>query len=160
MYRVQNITQAYSQAPWRKQLQWIGLFMLAMILVAMVAGIYLSVSAQASKAGREIQIMYAEMEDIRRNIEDMESQIAYLVSNAEMEKRAQELGFTPVSSEDIFYILVPGYSKPDQAELAGSPGSPLPKIPTVAPEYTQSLVDWLSERVFDPASPLVKEVEP
>jgi len=160
MYRVQNITQAYSQAPWRKQLQWIGLFMLAMILVAMVAGIYLSVSAQASKAGREIQIMYAEMEDIRRNIEDMESQIAYLVSNAEMEKRAQELGFTPVSSEDIFYILVPGYSKPDQADLAGSPGTPLPIIPMVAPEYTQSLVDWLSERVFDPASPLVKEVEP
>jgi cell division protein FtsB len=134
--------------------------MLAMILVAMVAGIYLSVSAQASMAGREIQIMYAEMEDIRRNIEDMESQIAYLVSNAEMEKRAQELGFTPVSSEDIFYILVPGYSKPDQAELAGSPGTPLPIIPMVAPEYTQSLVDWLSERVFDPASPLVKEVEP
>lgn len=160
MYRVQNITQAYSQAPWRKQLQWIGLFMLAMILVAMVAGIYLSVSAQASTAGREIQIMYAEMEDIRRNIEDMESQIAFLVSNAEMEKRALELGFTPVSSEDIFYILVPGYSKPDQAELAGSPGSPLPIIPTVAPEYTQSLVDWLSDRVFDPASPLVKEVEP
>lgn len=160
MYRVQNITQAYSQAPWRKQLQWIGLFMLAMILVAMVAGIYLSVSAQASTAGREIQIMYAEMDDIRRNIEDMESQIAFLVSSAEMEKRAQELGFTQVSSEDIFYILVPGYSKPDQVELAGSPGSPLPIIPAVAPEYTQSLMDWLRERVFDPASPLVKEVRP
>ena len=160
MYRVQNISQAYSQAPWRKQLQWIGFFMLAMIMVAMVAGIYLSVSAQASSAGREIQIMYAEMEDVRRNIEDMESQIAFLVSNAEMEKRAQELGFMRVASEDIFYILVPGYFKPEQVELAGSPGSHLPVIPTIAPEYTQSLVDWLRERVFDPASPLVQEVEP
>jgi cell division protein FtsB len=160
MYRVQNITQAYSQAPWRKQLQWIGLIMLAMILIAMVAGIYLSVSAQASTSGREIQILYAEMEEIRRNIENMESQIAFLTSNAEMDKRARELGFSLVASDDIFYILVPGYSKPDQVEIAGAPGAPLPIIPVVAPEYTQSLVDWLSERVFDPASPLVQEVKP
>lgn len=160
MYRVQNITQAYSQAPWRKQLQWIGLFMLALIIVAMVAGIYLSVSAQASTAGREIQIMYAEAEKIRRNIEDMESQIAYMVSNSEMEKRAEELGFLSVESDEIFYILVPGYINPGQANLAEPPGSTLPAIPTISPEYTQSLVDWLSERVFDPASPLVQEVEP
>lgn len=160
MYRVHNITQAYSQAPWRKQLQWIGLFMLIMILIAMVAGIYLSVSAQASTAGREIQIMYSEMEDIHRNIEDMESQKAFLVSSAEMEKRAQELGFKRVAVGDIFYIQVPGYSKPGQIKLASSPGNHLPVVPTVAPEYTQSLVDWLRERVFDPASPLVKEVQP
>jgi cell division protein FtsL len=160
MYRVQNITQAYSQAPWRKQLQWIGLFMLALVLVAVVAGIYLSVSAQASSSGREIQIMYSEMEDIRRNIEDLESQIAFLTSNSEMEKRAEELGFIQVSSEDIFYILVPGYSKPSQVEIAGSPGVTLPTVQTVAPEYTQSLFDWLQERVFDPASPLIKEVMP
>ena len=160
MYRVQNITQAYSQAPWRKQLQWIGLFMLALVLIAVVAGIYLSVSAQASSSGREIQIMYSEMEDIRRNIEDLESQIAFLTSNSEMEKRAEELGFIQVSSEDIFYILVPGYSKPTQVEIAGSPGITLPTVQTVAPEYTQSLFDWLQERVFDPASPLIKEVMP
>ena len=91
MYKVQSITQAYSQAPWRKQLQWIGLFMLALIFAAMVAGIYLSVSAQASTAGREIQIMYGEMEEIRRHIEDSESQLAILNSNAVMEKRAEEL---------------------------------------------------------------------
>lgn len=160
MYRVQNITQAYSQAPWRTQLQWIGLFMLSLIIVAMVAGIYLSVSAQASTAGREIQIMYAEMEEIRRNVEDMETQIAYLVSNSEMEIRAEEMGFLPVESDEIFYILVPGYLKLSQANLAEPPGSTLPAIPTISPEYTQSLVDWLSERVFDPASPLVQEVKP
>ena len=160
MYRVENITQAYSQAPWRKQLQWIGLFMLALILVAMVAGIYLSVSAQASTAGREIQIMYSEMDEMRRNIENMESQIAFLVSNAEMEKRAEKLNFTPVAADDIFYILVPGYTKPSQVTLANPSGTADPIAPTISPEYTQSLLDWLRERVFDPASPLVQEVEP
>ena len=79
---------------------------------------------------------------------------------SEMEKRAQELGFNEVSSEEIFYILVPGYFYPDQIEIAGAPGNSHPVIPTVAPEYSQSLVDWLRERVFDPASPLIQEVKP
>ena len=160
MYKVQGITQAYSQAPWRKQLQWIGLFMLALILAAMVAGIYLSVSAQASTAGREIQIMYGEMEEIRRNIEDSESQLAILNSNAVMEKRAEELNFYPVESADIFYLLVPGYIDPGQASLAKPPGVTIPRAPTISPEYTESLVEWLSARVFYPASSLVREVEP
>lgn len=160
MYRVQNITQAYSQAPWRKQLQWIGLFMLVLILIAMIAGIYLSVSAQASTAGREIQIMYSEMEAIRRDIENMETQLAFLVSNAEMLKRAEDLGFKKVYSDDIFYILVPGYSTSSQINLGDPPGTPLEDIPSLAPEYSQSLIDWLSERVFDPASPLLQEVAP
>ena len=160
MYRVQSITQAYSQAPWRKQLQWIGLFMLVLILLAMVAGIYLSVSARASTAGREIQIMYRQMEDVSRNIEDLETHLAFMLSNTEMEKRAEELGFYPIESEEIFYILVPGYADPKQVILAEPPGSSLPSSPTISPEYTQSLFDWLSERVFYPASPLVWEVEP
>lgn len=160
MYRVQSITQAYSQAPWRKQLQWIGLFMLALILVAMVAGIYLSVSARASTAGREIQILYGQMEDVSRNIEDLETQLAFMLSNTEMEKRAEELGFFPVDSSEIFYILVPGYTDPHQVILAEPPGTQLPSSPTIAQEYTQSLFDWLSERVIYPASPLIREVEP
>jgi cell division protein FtsL len=159
MYQIHNITQAYSQAPWRRQLQWIGLFMLALIMIAMVAGIYLSVSAQASTAGREIQIMYSEMDDIQRNIEDLESQLAFLASHDEMKKRAEGLGFHSVESDEIFYILVPGYVNPDQAVLADTTGSSLPSVPILSPEYTQSLLDWLQERVFNPASPLVREVE-
>jgi cell division protein FtsB len=160
MYKVQGITQAYSQAPWRKQLQWIGLFMLVLILVAMVAGIYLSVSAQASTAGREIQIMYGEMEDIRRSIEDSESQLAFLNSNAVMEERAEELGFSQVESDDIFYILVPKYINPGQIVLADPPGATMPTVPTISPEYTESLVEWLSDRILYPASSLVQEVGP
>jgi hypothetical protein len=88
----------------------------------------------------------------------MESQLAFLGSNAEMKKRAEELGFSHVDADEIFYILVPGYSKSRQIDLGVPPGTPLESIPTLSPEYTQSLVDWLSERVFDPASPLLQEV--
>jgi hypothetical protein len=134
--------------------------MLALILIAMVAVIYLSVSARASTAGREIQILYSQMEDVSRSIEDMETQLAFILSNTEMEKRAEELGFFPIESSEIFYILVPGYIDRHKVILAEPPGTQLPSSPTIAPEYTQSLFDWLNERVFYPATPLVREVEP
>ena len=95
MYRVENITQAYSQAPWRKQLQWIGLFMLAMIMVAMVAGIYLSVSAQATTAGREVQIMDADMDEL----------VARRASPRELREAAFTKGFRTLADEGLQRVL-------------------------------------------------------
>ena len=39
MQNVQNITQAYSQAPWRKQVQWIGSFLLVLVFVWLIAAL-------------------------------------------------------------------------------------------------------------------------
>src|SRR5512139_1924157 len=98
MNRVYSLTQAYSQAPWRKQLQWIGLFLLVLILAALVAGIYLSVTARAATIGRQVQGVYAEMEKAERRIEDLQTQLADLTSNTVIEQRAAELGFLPATS--------------------------------------------------------------
>jgi len=160
MYRVQSFTQAYIQAPWRKQLQWIGLFLLCLILVAMIAGVYLSVSARTITIGREIQGMYLEVEEAERAIENLETHLAGLLSSAEMRKRAISLGFHPVTPEETFYVVIPGYVKPEQVVLANSPGRTVPSAPTVSEEYTQSLLDWLRERVFEPAAPLLQEERP
>ena len=160
MNRVQSLTQAYSQAPGRKQLQWIGLFMLVLILVALVAGIYLSVSAEASSNGRAIQAMYAQIERMEREIEDQKTQLALLTSNDEMAKRAEDMGFLLVNKDELLYIIVPGYKRSDQVILGSPPGSPVPDASMLSPEYTQSLFDWLRERIFEPAAPLVQEVRP
>jgi cell division protein FtsL len=160
MNRVQSLTQAYSQAPWRKQLQWIGLFMLVLILAAIVAGIYLSVSAEASSNGRAIQAMYAHIDRMEREIEDQKTQLALLTSNDEMAKRAEALGFLPVKKDEVLYIVVPGYKRSDQPILGSPPGSAVPGAAMLSPEYTQSLFEWLRERIFEPAAPLVQEVRP
>ena len=160
MNQVQQFTQAYSQAPWRKQLQWVGLFLLVLIVIAMVAGIYLRISAETSAIGRSIQVMYSDMEGVRRNIEDLETQLAYLDSNATMTQRAEELGFHVVTPDDILYISIPGYVRLDQATLAEPSEQNLPRVKVIAEEYTQSLFDWLRERVFEPAAPLIPEVLP
>jgi hypothetical protein len=100
------------------------------------------------------------MEKAERNIEDLQTQLAYLTSNTVIEERAAELGFQLANSDQMIYVEVPGYIRPEQARLGVSPGKALPSEPVLAPEYTQSLFDWLRERVFEPAAPLLVEVNP
>src|SRR6185436_17622358 len=75
-----QIIHAYRQAPWRVQRQWIGAFLLAVIGVAMVAALYLDVTARAAVAGREIQEMRKEITTIQRENADLETQLADLTS--------------------------------------------------------------------------------
>ena len=72
MDRLEDFAQAYSQAPWRKQLQIIGLFSLILVFGALVAGIYLNVSARAATAGRDIQSKQEEIEALDLEIEDLQ----------------------------------------------------------------------------------------
>ena len=52
---VTNLFDTYRMAPWRIQRQWIVNFLLAVVSLAMVAALYLDVTARADIAGREIQ---------------------------------------------------------------------------------------------------------
>ncbi|MEJ2263666.1 MAG: hypothetical protein P8X95_09485 [Anaerolineales bacterium] len=160
MDSVQRFTQAYSQAPWRKQVQLIGLFLLGLILVALVAGIYLNVTARAATIGRSIQGMRNTIENLERGNADLESQLASLTSNREMQTRASGLGLRPLDSEEqVLYVVVPGYVDRQAASTVSASAPALPRVRTLSPDYTQSLFDWLRERVFEPAAPL-SEVKP
>lgn len=156
MNNVQSITQAYSQAPWRKQLQYIGLFLLILILGALVAFFYLNVSARAAEVGRTIQGMKREIDVLTREIVDLETQLAYMTSNTEMQKRARELGFYPIDQDEVLFLIIPGYEERKPVSLPQQYSSPLPTTPTLSPDYTQSLFQWLRERIFDPAAPLLE----
>jgi len=80
-----NLIQAYRQAPWRTQIQWIGLFLLGLVGIVLMTGLWLSITAQATAAGVEIQNLEYEREDIQRKIADLKTQYAYLTSAAVME---------------------------------------------------------------------------
>ena len=142
-----KLVQAYQQAPWRIQLQWIGLFLLALLLVASVAGIYLSISSNASTAGREVQILQNQIDADQQNIADKSSVLASLTSAAHMNKRALAMGFQPVSSDAETYVVVPGYSLRGTADLAPQPGPVTLQPPLVKPSYTQSLLQWFIEKL-------------
>jgi len=59
-----RLLHAYKQAPWRIQLQWIGIFLLGLVLMASITGVYLNISAQAATAGRMIQFIENDIDEI------------------------------------------------------------------------------------------------
>ncbi len=144
---VRKLTQAYSQAPWRKQIQLLGLFLLIVVLVALIAGIYLNVTARAATMGREILAMETRIEELNLENADLETRLAIVTSAMEMEKRAKDMGFEPLDRYEVTYLVVPGYIPRQQAVIAPPP-EPVVVVPASLPsDYTESLFDWLQERV-------------
>jgi cell division protein FtsL len=159
MESVKRLRQAYSQAPWRHQLQVIVSFLLFLVIVALVAGVYLSVSAQTVAVGHEIQEMRRIVERVERSNADLESTLAHLTSRSVMEARAREMGFRPVQQAEIVYLEVPGYLVRGEAVLAPPPGLVVVEEITLSPAFTESLVDWVVENIWTPTG-LLAEVLP
>ena len=141
-----QIIHAYKQAPWRVQRQWVGAFLLAVIGMAMIAALYLDVTARAAVAGREIQELRFEITTTQRTNADLETELANLTSTAEMHRRALELGYRPVKPGELDYVSVPGFVAPEPAILLAAEDI-TPRSQALPVEYTQSLIEWMDERV-------------
>jgi cell division protein FtsL len=141
MNNVTDVVQKVRQAPWRIQLQWIGLFLLSLVLMAMVAAIYLNVTVRATLAGREILSLQATITTNKRINADMETELAGLTSVEAMQPRADALGFQPADLEDITYVEVPGYMPPSGVNLS-IPGASQSVTPVILPAYTESWFDY------------------
>jgi cell division protein FtsL len=141
-----QIIHAYRQAPWRVQRQWVGVFLLAVIGTAMVAALYLDVTARTAVTGREIQEMRIQITTVQRENADLETQLADLTSTAAMERRAREMGYRPVLPGELDYVAVPGFVTPEPAILLAATDATL-QADTLPVEYTQSLLEWFDERI-------------
>ena len=148
MEQVRNLTQAYSQTPWRKQLMFIVLFLLCVVFVALIAGIYLDVTARAATIGREILDMRVEIEALELTNADLTSRLAAITSAREMKPRALELSFVPVEKGEILYVVVPGYVPPQRPDFAPPPAPTTVIAATLPADYKQSLIDWFFEQVI------------
>ena len=134
---------AFRQAPWRVQLQYVGLFLLALIAVLVVAGVYLSISGQAAAAGLAYYNDNEDIQDLERQIADRKARLALMTSANVMETRAKELGFERVDASRAVYMVIPGFTGKSPAVLAPPPGLVATQEPLIKSIYRQSLWDWL-----------------
>lgn len=141
-----NFIHAYRIAPWRVQRQWIGNALLAVVVFALVAGLYLNVTSRTAIAGREIQDLMNAIAISQQASSDLQTQLASLTSVSAMEQRALQLGFRPVQPEELQYLIVPGYVAPEPINFSSNALPQLSAL-TIPPEYNQSLLDWLDERI-------------
>lgn len=141
-------TQAYQQAPWRLQIQRIGGFLVALVAVVIIAGVYLSISAQTATAGLEIQQLERKRESLDRTIADRRAKLAELTSAGVMSVRAAELGFVRPDMSTAIYMVIPGYQGRRPAVIAPPPSSNNLPSPIVKQSYRQSLWEWFFEGVL------------
>ena len=150
--RVTRLVQAYRQAPWRTQRQWILIFLLAMVALGMVAGLYLNVTARAALAGRQVQVLEESIAETRRANADLQTLIAAQLSSGNMAQRAEALGFEPVTPESVEYIVINGYFPPQAVSMSPTT-SDSSQAAAIDPLYTQSLLQWLDEKISASALP-------
>jgi uncharacterized membrane protein YciS (DUF1049 family) len=154
MENVTQIVQHVRQAHWRVQRQWIGLFLLGLVAVSMVAGIYLNITVRATLAGREIQLLQNQLIDDQRANSDQETLLAGLTSIGSMQQRAAAKGFKPVDPGTITYVVVPGYVPQTSVDMsqpeADNQGQS--QAPVLLPAYTESLFDWITRTLVASAS--------
>ena len=143
---VNHFIHAYKIAPWRVQRQWIGNVLLAVVSLAMIATLYLDVTAMAAIAGREIQDLNAGILASQQASADLQTELALLTSASVMEERALELGFRPMIPEEVEYLIVPGYAAP-KPQILDSAQVLQMSAPSIPPEYTESLLDWLDHKI-------------
>jgi cell division protein FtsL len=148
MNTVRNLTQAYSQTPWRKQVMVIVLSLLFVVFATLVAGVYLSVTARAATMGREILLMQGDIDELELINADLTTQLAYITSASEMAERADVLGFEPVEKDQALFVMVPGYVRRGQLNLAPPPGLLTPVAARMPRGYSESLVDWFLQRIL------------
>jgi len=148
--KMNHLVQAYREAPWRTQRKWIVLFLLGTVSVGMITGIYLDVTSRAALAGREVQVLEAEIADNQRENADLETKLAESLSTSKMLERADAMGFVPATPEDVDFMVIPGYFPPQPAAMASSDVSG--HSPALDPRFTQSLFGWFDQQLQNAAA--------
>jgi hypothetical protein len=143
--KMNHLVLAYKEAPWRSQRKWLVLFLLGTVAVGMITGIYLDVTSRAALAGREVQVLEADIANAQRDNSDLETQLAVLLSTSTLLARAEKLGFVPAKPDEVNFMPVTGYFPPEPMVMASSTGST--HSPALDPRFSQSLFGWLDEQM-------------
>ena len=143
-----RILQAYRQAPWRIQLQWIGLFLLALVLIAAIAGVYLNISAQAATAGRNIQFIENDIDQIENEISEFTAELAQTKSSVNLKQKAEALGFHRMKADQAVYLEIPGFNPEKNLVLAPPRRNLIVESPVLRPSYRDSLWDLFLDQIW------------
>ena len=147
-----RILQAYQQAPWRTQIQWVGLFLLGLVLIASITGVYLNISAQAATSGRRIQFLEYEIDVINNEIAELTSLLAKEKSVEVMKSKAETMGYVPLNPYDAVYLEISGYNPLADVVLAPPRVNTVSETPTILSSYKTSLWQWLVQNIWQSPS--------
>lgn len=146
-----NNPSAYRMAPWRKQMQRIITILLLIFAAACVTLVYLSISERMTDINMQIQALQEERAEYSRSIADLTTDEGILTAYKTMQERAARAGFTEIDFDDedqYAYVIIDGYTGTGiNTEAQVQETSLTEVVSLIKPEYTQSLQDWLYNRI-------------
>jgi len=135
------LARAFKEAPWRSQTQAVAAVSIALLIIAIVGGFYLTVASRAATAGRDLQRLEAEKAVLLQANDELRAELSVLRSVDRLAQRALALGFVPAQPEQIHYIRVDNY--PYTIETTPPPRAAAPPAP--APSTLEVLADWFAQ---------------
>ncbi len=119
-------------------------------LVALLGAVYLYQTSRIAGAGREVQGLQNELDDLKRENAGLERQIAEAQSLERLQAEAVRLGFVRAQPEDIEYLVVSDYPQAvgqDGGQFGPATFGPATATPAAAPPEPIQTMDeaiWLA----------------
>jgi hypothetical protein len=124
---------------WLTEAQAVAGWGVILVLAALLGAIYLNQASRIATIGRRIQIQQSELDELKRVNGELEREIAEAQSLERLQAEAVRLGFIPAQSDNIEYIVIPGYPLEESAPQAAVPDTG----PAVPPATAREAV-WLA----------------
>jgi hypothetical protein len=135
------LARAFKEAPWRTQTQAVAIVSIFLLVVAIVAGFYLTVASRAATAGRDLQRLEAQKTVLIQANEELRAELSELRAVERMVQRALAMGFRPALPEQIHYVRVDNY--PYTVQTTPPPRAVLPEPPP--PSALAQVGEWLAQ---------------
>jgi hypothetical protein len=134
------LARAFREAPWRTQTQAVAIVSVLLLVVAIVAGFYLTVASRAATAGRDLQRLEAQKTVLLQANEELRAELSELRAVERMVQRALALGFRPALPEQIHYVRVESF--PYDAQTTPPPRA---VVPVAEPSALAQVADWFAQ---------------
>lgn len=135
------IEHALRRAPWQRQSQLAAMIALALIVAIIIGALYLAQATTVATTGRQNEDRAVYRDRVLLENEQIRAEIAEMRSMPRLIARAEELGFTPASREEIDYLAVQGYV-PNLPESV----APVPEEQAELPDYDETFDGWLQQQ--------------
>lgn len=135
--------QTQEQALWRSVIQSTGSTLLWVLILLVLGGLYLSVSAKAASAGRLVISLGEKVDTVRQTHSEVTARHAEATSPQRMSELASSLGYRPADLDEIRFL------ETDLASKKVSFQAPMPQAVSdvrktiLSPAFTETLVDAL-----------------
>jgi len=136
---------ALKRSVWQPQRQVVALATLGFFIALILGALYLSQVAAEATTNRRLEELLDQRDDLERINEQLSAEIAALKSISGLRTRAEAMGFTLATQDQILYLPVEGYQPVEPDTVA-----PISEIDVIDDDvtgvYNETFTDWLERQ--------------